>query len=69
MRVIELFGRRQTVFNDEYEVMKIIHAKRKVRFEDLSDRHKEIVQNLYLQNIIQITDDGVITLNTIRSIN
>lgn len=66
MRVIELFDRRQSVFNDEYEVLKIVKAKGEVAFKNLQDRDKEIVQNLYFQNLVKITNDGIVTLNNIK---
>jgi chromatin segregation and condensation protein Rec8/ScpA/Scc1 (kleisin family) len=64
MKLVDVFGNVPTqLSNEEYNVYTMLKKNTSMMFEDLQDRNKQIVLNLYFKNIVEITENGKITLN------
>lgn len=60
MKLIELFdGRKIPASNAEFDFLEKLSDKM-LSFEDLEDRQKQIVLDLYMKNVIEVSDRGLI---------
>lgn len=68
MKVVEILGGfRLPISNEENRIYEAL-AKGPLLFEKLSDRDKQLANDLYFRNIVNITEEGIVSRNDIQSI-
>ena len=63
MKLVDILGGyKLPVSNEEHKILEALNES-PIMFEDLNDRNKQVVYDLYFKNVVNITDEGKITKN------
>lgn len=66
MKLVDVVGSTVPLSNEEYNVYTMLNKNTALNFEDLQDRNKQLVLNLYFKNVVDISDNGKIKINKIQ---